>query len=93
MFGPFDNLLLMIIVDLQAIVFGQCFEAFTSHEQHTHLGQLFAGRHVTSFFEQFFELFLPSVRARVDDTDKIRRYELESKERKTQYGWWLVTRN
>lgn len=51
MLGPIDNFLLVIIVDLLAIVFGQCLEAFATHEQDTHFGQLLAGCNEASLFE------------------------------------------
>lgn len=59
-FGSIDNFLLMIIVDLLAIVLGQCFEALAAHKQNTNFGQLFTGCDETSLFEQFLELLLPS---------------------------------
>lgn len=60
MLGSIDNFLLMIIVDLLAIVFGQCFETLATHKQDTNFGQLLTGCDEASLFKQFLELLLPS---------------------------------
>lgn len=49
--GSVDDFLLMIVVDLLAIVFGQRLEAFATHEQDTNFGQLLAGCDEASLFE------------------------------------------
>lgn len=58
--GAVNDLLLVVVVDLLAVVLGQRLEAFAAHKQDAHLGQLLAGRDEAGLFEELFELFLPS---------------------------------
>uniref|UniRef100_A0A182XS87 Secreted protein n=1 Tax=Anopheles quadriannulatus TaxID=34691 RepID=A0A182XS87_ANOQN len=56
-----DQLALVVVVDLLAVVLGQRFEALAPHKQDAHLGQLLARRNVAGFFQQLFELLFPSL--------------------------------
>lgn len=55
----FDDLLLVLVVNLLAIVMRKLLEAFPAHKQDSNLGQMFPRRNVTRFLEQLLELFLP----------------------------------
>lgn len=54
-----DNLLLMLVVNLLAIVMRELLETFSAHKQNSNLGQMFPRRNVTSFLQQLLELLLP----------------------------------
>lgn len=59
MFRLLDNLLLVLVINLLAIVMRKFLEAFPAHEQDSNLGQMFPRRNVTSFLQQLLELLLP----------------------------------
>lgn len=66
MLGLLDDLLLMFVVDVVTVILGECLEALSTHEQHSHFGQGLAWRHVASVLQQLLQLLLPPVDSTVN---------------------------
>lgn len=61
--GRLNQLSLVVVVDLLAVMLRQSFEAFATHKEDPNFRELLARGYVAGFLQQLLELLLPSVRA------------------------------